>query len=330
MSQPLLQVRDLNTTFKTERDEVHVVRDVSFDVRAGEIVGIVGESGSGKSVTLRSILRLLRPPTEITGEVLWRGENVLELSARQRRQTIGGAISMIFQEPMTALNPVLSVGEQLRETLAEHTTLSRKQVRERQLELLDLVGISAPRERLADYPHQFSGGMRQRVMIAIALASEPDLLLADEPTTALDVTIQDQILKLLQRLKDDLGMSVLLVTHDLGVVAQSCDRVAVMYAGRIVEKASATALFKQPRHAYTLGLLDSLPGRGRARHPLEPIPGAPPDLATLPDACAFAPRCRFADEACRREVPPLVTLAPGRSSACVHHDLLPSTKEVAS
>ncbi len=333
MSGPILSVRDLNTTFATPRGPLQAVSDVSFDVYPGEVLGIVGESGSGKSVTLRSILRLLRPPTRLTGEVWWLGENLLKVSQKRLRKVSGGEISIIFQEPMTALNPVLTVGEQILESLDEHERLSKKEAKARAEELLSLVGIPSPRERLRDYAHQFSGGMRQRAMIAIALASNPKLLLADEPTTALDVTIQDQILKLLLKLKDQLEMSVVIVTHDLGVVAQTCDRVAVMYAGRIVETAPVTELLGTPQHAYTLGLLQSLPGEGARRQPLSPIPGAPPNLLALPDGCAFAPRCAYVSEACQTGVPPLAEVAPEHLSACIHHELLPkpsSKPEVAT
>ncbi len=328
MSTPILSVRNLSTTFATSRGPLQAVNEVSFDVYPGEVLGIVGESGSGKSVTLRSILRLLRPPTKLTGEVQWLGEDLLKASPKRLRKVAGGEISIIFQEPMTALNPVLTIGEQILESLSEHEQLSKKAAKDRAEELLSLVGIPSPRERLRDYAHQFSGGMRQRAMIAIALASNPRLLLADEPTTALDVTIQDQILKLLLSLKDRLEMSVVIVTHDLGVVAQTCDRVAVMYAGRIVETAPVAELLRTPRHAYTLGLLRSLPGEGPRRQPLAPIPGAPPNLLELPDGCAFAPRCPYVSGACRAGIPPLVEVAPGQLSACVHYDLLPS--EVAA
>jgi peptide/nickel transport system ATP-binding protein/oligopeptide transport system ATP-binding protein len=318
----LLELRDLRTVFHTARGAFTAVDGVNLELREGEVLGLVGESGSGKSVTLRSILRLVRPPGIVSGTVLWRGANLLELSEARLRKVRGGEISMIFQEPMTALNPVLSVGEQITETLREHTALSSREVQDRAVELLELVGIPSPRERLKDFPHQFSGGMRQRAMIAIALASNPKLLLADEPTTALDVTIQDQILKLLLRLKDTLGMGVILVTHDLGVVAQTCDRVAVMYAGRIVEVAPATELFKQPRHAYTLGLLNSVPGAESTRRPLIPIPGAPPNLANLPPGCPFAPRCSYATPECNTDRPALVAISSTRLSACIHHDTL--------
>ncbi|MCL6525274.1 MAG: ABC transporter ATP-binding protein [Thermaceae bacterium] len=333
MSEPILKLNNLCTVFHTARGRFTAVDGVNLELFPGEVLGLVGESGSGKSVTLRSILRLVRPPGRVSGEVRWRGRNLLSLSEPQMRQVRGGEISMIFQEPMTALNPVLPVGEQIAETLREHTELSGNALRQRAIELLELVGIPSPKERLRDYPHQFSGGMRQRVMIAIALASNPKLLLADEPTTALDVTIQDQILKLLLRLKDTLGMSVILVTHDLGVVAQTCERVAVMYAGRIVEVAPAAELFAQPRHAYTLGLLNSVPGAGSTRRPLIPIPGAPPDLTALPPGCSFAPRCAFATDECTAQRPPLMDISGPESpavrlTACIHHDALSPAGEV--
>jgi peptide/nickel transport system ATP-binding protein len=315
-----LEVRDLTTTFQTPAGAVTAVDHVSFDVRPGEIFGLVGESGSGKSVTMRSLVSLIHAPGRVTGSVNWNGRDLLTLPPRQLRRVRGAEIAMIFQEPMTALNPVLTVGLQIEENLRAHTDLDAAARRARAVELLDLVGISDARRRLGGYPHQFSGGMRQRVMIAIALASNPRLLLADEPTTALDVTIQDQILKLLLKLRDELSMSVVLVTHDLGVVAASCDRVAVMYAGRIVEMAPVVPLFEAPRHAYTRGLLDSVPHAGAERSPLRTIEGTPPGLADLPPGCAFAPRCAFVTEACRVAPPPLMVVGPDRLSACLHHD----------
>ena len=318
----LLELRELRTVFHTSRGALTAVNGVNLSLQEGEVLGLVGESGSGKSVTLRSILRLVRPPGKVSGTVLWRGTNLLELPESRLRKVRGGEISMIFQEPMTALNPVLNIGEQITETLQEHTNLSRQARSARAVELLELVGIPSPKERLKDFPHQFSGGMRQRAMIAIALASNPKLLLADEPTTALDVTIQDQILKLLLRLKDTLGMGMILVTHDLGVVAQTCDRVAVMYAGRIVEVAPASELFAQPRHAYTLGLLNSVPGAQATRRPLIPIPGAPPNLAKLPPGCPFAPRCNYVTIACKLEQPALQAISSTRLTACIHFDKL--------
>jgi peptide/nickel transport system ATP-binding protein/oligopeptide transport system ATP-binding protein len=271
-------------------------------------------------VTLRAILGLVRQPGQVSGQVFWRGRDLRALPERQLRKVRGGEIGIIFQEPMTALNPVLTVGVQILENLKEHTSLDPAGRRKRAVELLDLVGIPAAQSRLDDYPHQFSGGMRQRAMIAIALASNPKLLLADEPTTALDVTIQDQILKLILRLRREMNMSVVLVTHDLGVIAQTCDRLAVMYAGRVVEAGPVTALFREPRHAYTLGLLNSVPRADLARQPLSSISGQPPLLFQLPPGCAFAPRCRFMTQSCTEAKPPLVEVATDHRSACIHHD----------
>ncbi|MFB9991181.1 ABC transporter ATP-binding protein [Deinococcus oregonensis] len=327
---PLLHVRDLNVRIPTPAGELHAVRGVNFDLNNGEVLGLVGESGSGKSVTLRALLRLHRAPVKMSGEVSYAGENLLTMPESRLRSVRGGQVSMIFQEPMTALNPVLTVGDQILENLSEHRGLRGRAAQERAAELLDLMGIPSPKARLADYPHQFSGGMRQRAMIAIALASEPRLLLADEPTTALDVTIQDQILRLLLKLRSELNMSIILVTHDLGVIAQTCDRVAVMYGGRLVETATVHDLFRRPLHAYSLGLLQSLPGAGQHRRPLQPIPGGPPNLLSLPPGCPFAPRCAFVTEACLGAEPPLVEVAPGRQSACVHFDRLPPLAQAAS
>ncbi|XBV83530.1 ABC transporter ATP-binding protein (plasmid) [Deinococcus sonorensis KR-87] len=313
----------------TPGGELHAVRGVNFELAQGEVLGLVGESGSGKSVTLRSLLRLHPAPIRVAGEVLYQGENLLTLPEARLRAVRGAQIGMIFQEPMTALNPVLTVGQQIMENLLEHKGLRGRAAQERAAELLDLTGIPSPRTRLADYPHQFSGGMRQRAMIAIALASEPKLLLADEPTTALDVTIQDQILRLLLRLRDEMNMGLILVTHDLGVVAQTCDRVAVMYGGRLMETAGVRELFEHPRHAYSLGLIRSLPGVGAHRQPLRPIPGGPPDLRRLPDGCTFAPRCSYSTAACLGAEPPLLRVAPQHDSACVHYDRLPATLEVS-
>ena len=324
-----LAVRGLRTVFASPTGPLTAVDGVDLDLAPGEILGLVGESGSGKSVTLRSLLRLVHPPGRIAGEVLWGGRDLLGLRPGELRRVRGREIATVFQEPMTALNPVLTVGRQIDESLRAHTGLDARGRRARGVDLLDLVGIPAPATRLADYPHQFSGGMRQRAMIAIALAGEPRLLLADEPTTALDVTIQDQILKLILALRARLGMGVILVTHDLGVVAQSCDRVAVMYAGRIVETGPVAALFAEPRHAYTRGLIGSVPRAGGERRPLLSIDGTPPGLGARPAGCAFHPRCGFATDACRREAPPLAAVAlgreapgreaPGREAACWHH-----------
>jgi peptide/nickel transport system ATP-binding protein/oligopeptide transport system ATP-binding protein len=319
MPEPLLSVRDLRVSFGPPKHALPAVDGVDFDVLPGEVLGLAGESGSGKSLTLRSILRLVKAPGRIAGKVFWRGRDVLGMSDDELRRIRGGEIAMIFQEPMSALNPVLSVGTQIRENLQEHTDLDARGRAARAVELLDLVGIPAAKSRIDDYPHQFSGGMRQRAMIAIALASSPRLLLADEPTTALDVTIQDQILKLILRLRDDLKMSVVLVTHDLGVIAQTCDRLAVMYSGRVVETGPVTTIFREPRHAYTLGLLNSVPRGGGLREPLSSIAGQPPSLTSRPPGCAFAPRCPFVVDECRTAPPPLTRIAPRHETACLRH-----------
>jgi oligopeptide/dipeptide ABC transporter ATP-binding protein len=315
-----LSVRGLTTTFETPRGTAIAAADVDLDVAPGEVVGLVGESGSGKSVTLRSIMRLIREPGHVKGHVNWRGRDLIDMPDEELRRIRGSEIAMIFQEPMTALNPVLPIGMQIEENLVAHTTLNRRERRARALELMNIVGIPAPERRLDEYPHQFSGGMRQRAMIAIALACSPKLLLADEPTTALDVTIQDQILKLLLDLRDRLAMSVVLVTHDLGVVAATCDRMAVMYAGRIVEKGTVEEVFAQPRHPYTRGLLGSVPRGNEVRTMLYSIDGTPPSLTALPNGCAFNPRCTFATDQCRRERPPLAEVGGGRMVACFHQD----------
>lgn len=315
---PLLDVRNLTTRFND--GTLTAVNDVSFTVRPGEVLGLVGESGSGKSVTLRSIIRLVPASASISGQVLWQGKDVLGMRDAELRGVRGGQISMIFQEPMSALNPVLPVFTQIEENLKAHTDLDRVGRKARAHDLMDLVGIPDATRRLKEYPHQFSGGMRQRVMIAIALASNPRLLLADEPTTALDVTIQDQILKLILDLRDELAMSVVLVTHDLGVVASTCDRMAVMYAGRIVETGTVTEVFARPHHAYTRGLLGSVPHAGSQRTMLLSIDGTPPPLDAIPSGCAFNPRCEFATGPCRAAVPPLEEMSPGRSVACFNSD----------
>jgi len=313
MTEPLLDVRELVTRFRTDGDEVRAVDGVSFTVDAGATLGIVGESGSGKSVTALSILRLLRdPPGRVVGgEVRFRGRDLLKLDEKQMREVRGNQISMIFQEPMTSLNPVLTVGDQVAEPLRLHRGMSRSAARAEAAALFKKVGIADPERRVHDYPHQMSGGMRQRVMIAMALACKPQLLIADEPTTALDVTIQAQILELLASLKRELGMSLVLITHDLGVVAESCDDVVVMYAGHIVEKGRAKELFARPRHPYTHGLLRSVPSlqpvgkeNGRRRRLLE-IPGMVPRLDQLPAGCRFQDRCPSVQARCRAEAPPL-------------------------
>lgn len=284
----------------------------------------MGESGCGKSQTLRSILGLLKQPGRITGgEIRYKGADIAKMSQRELTKIRGKEISMIFQEPMTALNPVLRIRSQMYEAF-EGEKLSKEEKRRRAIELLKLVGIPSPETRLDEYPHQFSGGMRQRAMIAIALGARPKLLLADEPTTALDVTIQDQIMKLLNQLKQELGMSIILVTHDLGVIAQMCDRVAVMYAGQIVEMTDTVTLFSRPRHPYTYGLMGSLPNEETAGTTLEAIKGSPPNLAHLPEGCPFSPRCKYACDLCRRERPALTEVEPGHLARCHRLDVTAS------
>ena len=329
--EPVLSVRELTASFGHGIRRLTAVDRVSFDVMPGEVLGLVGESGSGKSVTLRALTRLLPPYASVEGQVLWHGRDLVPVSDAELRAVRGGQISMIFQEPMTALNPVLTVRLQIEENLRAHTRLNGEGRRRRSRELLDLVGIPDAARRLDEYPHQFSGGMRQRVMIAIALASAPKLLLADEPTTALDVTIQDQILHLILELRDELGMSVVLVTHDLGVVAATCDRMAVMYAGRIVEDGPVGRVLARPRHAYTLGLLGSVPRVGAERRPLTSIEGTPPGLASVPPGCAFNPRCAFVTDVCREVVPRLVPRGDeGRHAACHHHDEVAAATEATA
>ncbi|KZL22610.1 ABC transporter ATP-binding protein [Pseudovibrio sp. Ad37] len=315
-NESLLQVRDLTTTFHSKGRALRAVDGISFDVRAGEVLGLVGESGSGKSISLRSIIGLARDYGTVEGNVYWKGEDLLTRTDKQLQCVRGSQISMIFQEPMTSLNPLLTVGLQIEENLKAHTDLDRRARKARAIELLDTVGIPSASSRLKDFPHQFSGGMRQRVMIAIALASNPELLLADEPTTALDVTIQDQILQLLLSLAKNLNIAIVLVTHDLGVVAQTCDRVAVMYAGRLVETGSVRDVLKRPQHPYTLGLLKSVPENIPPRTPLYSVPGTPPALDALPKGCAFAPRCYKAEDVCLGSKPLLSQLGDGISSAC--------------
>jgi len=323
VSATLLQVQGLHVTFRTGRGTVFAVDGVDFSVGQGEVLGLVGESGSGKSVTLRAIPRLLPATATVTGRVLWRNEDLLTMADEKLRTVRGGQVAMVFQEPMAALNPVLSIGLQIDEVLTAHGTMDRAARRARAIELLGLVGIASAAQRLEQYPHEFSGGMRQRAMIAIALAAQPALLLADEPTTALDVTIQDQILKLLLRLVRDLGMALVLVTHDLGVVAEPCDRVAVMYAGRLCETGPAANVFAHPRHAYTDALLRSMPGDGEARAMLLTIPGMPPRIDAVVAGCAFAPRCGYVEAACETARPPLRDYEPDHASACYAASRLP-------
>jgi oligopeptide/dipeptide ABC transporter ATP-binding protein len=315
----LLRVRNLTTAFRTEEGTFNAIEDVNLDLTEGEVLGIVGESGSGKSVTALSILRLIPdPPGRITsGEILFDGENLLKASGRRMRQIRGGEISMIFQEPMSSLNPVFTVGDQIVETIRYHESMSGRAARERAIELLDRVGIALPAQRLDEYPHQLSGGMRQRTMIAIALSCNPRLLLADEPTTALDVTIQAQILELLRDLQEEFRMTVVLITHDLGVVAQYVDRVMVMYAGRVVEEAGVEDLFADPRHPYTEGLLRSIPSLEDESDRLQAIRGVVPSPFDLPRGCRFGPRCGYVRPPCDLADPPLLDAGPARRAACI-------------
>jgi oligopeptide transport system ATP-binding protein len=311
LSQPILSVRDLRTYFHTDSGVVRAVDGVSFDIHPGEVMGIVGESGSGKSITAMSILGLIPiPPGRIeSGQILWKGQDLLTLSDKALRKIRGKEISMIFQDPMSSLNPVYTIGNQIEEMIRTHQPLSRSQARTKAVDMLGLVGIPRPAQRVDDYPHQFSGGMRQRAMIAMALACEPQLLICDEPTTALDVTIQAQVLEVIEKSANELGAAILLITHDLGVVAGMTDRVSVMYGGQFVEEGSVEDLYYRPRMPYTWGLLASVPriDEGQSRR-LVPIPGAPPLMSRPPSGCRFAPRCAFALDECSAAVPPLVDL----------------------
>jgi oligopeptide transport system ATP-binding protein len=316
---PVLEVRSLKTQFKTQDGVVKAVDDVSFYVMPGETLGVVGESGCGKSMTGLSIMRLIpSPPGKIVaGEIFFNGDDILRMSDEQVRAIRGNDIAMIFQDPMTSLNPVLTINRQISEALQLHMGMNKGQARGRTIELLKMVGIPNAEERVDQYPHQFSGGMRQRVMIAMALSCNPKLLIADEPTTALDVTIQAQILDLMRTLQMERDTGVILVTHSMGVVAGMADRIQVMYAGHIVETASTEEIFANPRHPYTVGLLKSIPRLDATRkEKLEPIRGLPPDLIDLPDMCPFVPRCNYAREKCEQKNPPLLEVNPGHWSAC--------------
>lgn len=319
MSEFLLEVKNLKTSFKLFKGTVKAVDGVDFTLRKGEIMGLVGESGGGKSITGFSLLGLIDPPGKITdGQVIFKGEDLLKKSEDEMRRIRGKEIAMVFQDPMTSLNPLQTIGEQINEMLELHTKLSSRERRERSLELLREVGIPTPEERLASYPHQFSGGMRQRVVIAIALAADPKLIIADEPTTALDVTVQAQILQLMKKLVDKSGSSLILITHDLAVVSEMADKVAVMYCGRIVEEGPTNEMIKNmPYHPYTKGLLDSIPKMsGMRAERLPQIPGMVPNLLDLPKGCSFAPRCRYATETCRKEIPVMRTFPNNRRAAC--------------
>jgi len=322
---PVLDVRGLKTVFTTRGGEVHAVNDVSFSLRPGELLGVVGESGSGKSVTMMSLLGLLpSPPADVrAGEVLFDGVDLLKVPAETLRSVRGGKIGFVFQDPMTSLNPVFTVGYQIMEPLRVHMGLSKRAAAKRAQELLELVGIPDAGARLGDYPHQFSGGMRQRVMIAIALACDPKVLIADEPTTALDVTIQAQILELMKELRAKLGMAVIWITHDLGVIAGIADRVMVMYGGQVVEHAPVKDLFRNPQHPYTKALLTTIPTvRGTRAHRLTVIEGQPPMLGADPTSCAFRDRCNVAMEVCGRKNPTRYQIGHDHDVACFHADAL--------
>jgi len=318
MSDALVEIRNLSVHYFTEEGVVRAVDGVSLSIRRGETLGVVGESGCGKSVTSLSIMRLIpTPPGKIvSGEILFEGEDLLKKSEAAMRRIRGREISMIFQEPMTSLNPVYTIGDQIAEAVRHHLGLSRRAALEKAVEMLRLVGIPAPERRVKEYPHQLSGGMRQRVMIAMALSCRPKLLIADEPTTALDVTIQAQILELMRKLKRELGMAIMLITHDLGVVAEMCERVVVMYAGQVVEEADVVSLFRRPLHPYTEGLLRSVPRIDEKVEKLHVIEGAVPSPLDLPPGCRFEPRCPHAVPLCRESMPALKEAAPGRYVAC--------------
>jgi oligopeptide/dipeptide ABC transporter ATP-binding protein len=325
-AEALLQVDGLGIEFLTDRGWVSVVEDVSFSVAAGETLGLVGESGSGKTVTSLALMQLIpTPPGRFSGgRILFDGQDLARLNDRALRKVRGNDIAMVFQESMTSLNPAFTIGDQIAETVREHLALPRRAALDRAVEVLDLVGIPSPRERTRAYPHEFSGGMRQRAAIAMALACEPRLLIADEPTTALDVTVQAQVLELLRSLQQRFGMAMLFITHNLGVVADICDRVAVMYAGQIVEVAGVDALFASPAHPYTEGLLRAMPQLGRRGERLAVVPGTPPVPWAMPDGCRFHPRCDYATEACRGVPPDLRPLGcdTARTSRCMRIDAL--------
>ncbi|WP_018933557.1 ABC transporter ATP-binding protein [Gracilibacillus lacisalsi] len=313
----ILDINDLRTSFLVDGFEVKAVDGVSFKLPKGKTIGIVGESGSGKSITAMSILQLLDKPGKIMGgEINFKGRDLTKLSEKEIRDIRGNEISMIFQEPMTSLNPVYTIGQQIRETLKVHQGLDKQRGTKKAIELLTLVGIPSPEQRVKQYPHELSGGMRQRVMIAMALACNPELLIADEPTTALDVTIQAQILELIKDLQSELGMSVIMITHDMGVVAETCDYVAVMYGGKVVEYQDVKSIFKSPKHPYTVGLLNSIPRHDTDVDELEPIKGNVPSPKDMPEGCRFAPRCPFATELCTQELPTLDTQADGGEVRC--------------
>ena len=317
MSEHVLSVVDLNTSFRTERGEVMAVNGVSFNLDEGKILGIVGESGSGKSVTAYSIMQILEKNGSIKkGQVLYKGQDITKYSEKQMRDFRGKCCSIIFQDPMTSLNPVFTIGNQLKEAIELHTERRGKEAMARAIEMLTLVGVNEPEKRVKQYPYELSGGMRQRVMIAMALACEPDILIADEPTTALDVTIQAQILELMQSLQKKLGMAIIMVTHDLGVIADMCDEIIVMYGGRVCERGTAEDIFYRPSHEYTKGLLKSIPSVDKMGERLVPISGTPINLLNMPKGCAFCPRCENAMKICIEEIPPEMQMPDGHFASC--------------
>ena len=316
-SKYVLEVNDLHTSFFTDAGEVRAVNGVSFSLEPGKTLGIVGESGSGKSVTAYSIMQILAQTGRITGgEVLYKGEDITKYSEREMQKFRGSKCSIIFQDPMTSLNPVFTVGYQLEEAIMLHTNKSRAEAKERAIELLKLVGVNDPEKRIKQYPHEHSGGMRQRDMIAMALACEPDILIADEPTTALDVTIQAQILELMQELQEKLGMAIIMVTHDLGVIASMCDEIIVMYGGRVCERGTADDIFYNPAHEYTKGLLRSIPRKDNMNEKLVPIGGTPINLLNMPEGCAFCPRCDEAMKICLNQVPDELRISDSHLASC--------------
>lgn len=317
MDTPLLQVKNLCTSFNVDAGEVRAVNGISFNLDKGKVLGIVGESGSGKSVTAYSIMRILVEPGKIVGgEILFNGEDIVKYSKKQMREFRGKRVSIIFQDPMTSLNPTFTIGNQLREAILLHTDRNRAEANARALEMLQLVGVNEPEKRLKQYPHELSGGMRQRVMIAMALACEPDILIADEPTTALDVTIQAQILELMKDLQKKMGMAIIMITHDLGVIADMCDEIIVMYAGRVCERGTVDEIFYNPRHEYTKGLLRSIPTLNGGHDKLIPIAGSPVDLTNLPAGCAFASRCDHCMKICLTEQPEEVRVNDSHIASC--------------
>lgn len=318
---PLLQVKDLEVSFFTNAGEVKAVRKISYDLKFGEVIGIVGESGSGKSVSSYALMGIIPEPGKVIGgDIIFDGEKILEKTEGDLQKIRGKDVGMIFQDPMTSLNPVFTVGHQIEESLKRHTELNKTERTERIIELLKLVGINQPEKRVKQYPHELSGGMRQRIMIAMSLACNPKLLIADEPTTALDVTIQAQIIELLKELKEKINMSIIFITHDLGVVADICDKIAVMYAGTVVERGSVEEIFYKPQHPYTKGLLKSIPRVDSDEHErLIPIEGNPVDLIFPPAGCAFAPRCESCMKICLENVPPVYMENEGHESACWLH-----------